>query len=131
MVAWDRTKNLRGVLGFAAVLVVLATAGCGCGRRAEKRGTADQLAQKRLMFSSDEKGRTCYVKAEVENVGDLPINRAKITATLRSSSGKPRGVNHCFLRDVKPGERRTCSLTVAAHDSFQHVELSFTDPEGE
>ncbi len=117
------------LLGAAAVVGLLATPGCGCGKRGSKHGTADQLRQTRLMFSPSEKGRTCYLKAEVENTGRLRIPRVKVTATLRSATGKPRGINHCFLKDVKPGERRMFSLTVSAHDSFKHVELSFSDPE--
>lgn len=118
------------LLGAALVLSLFAAPGCGCGKRGSKYGTADQLRQRRLMFSSNEKGRTCYIVAEVENTGSLPIPRARVTATLTSAAGKRRGVNHHLLKDVKPGETRTFSMTVSAHDSFQHVELSFADPEG-
>ena len=124
-------KVLRHTLAVSLAVLSTAVAGCGCGRRASERGSPDQLVQKRLMFSSDEKGRTCYVKAEVENGGELSVPRVKVTATLKSATGKPRGINHCFLKDIKPGERRTFSLTVSAHDSFEHVELSFGEPEGE
>lgn len=117
------------LLGAAAVLALAVAPGCGCGKRGPKHGTAEQLRQRRLMFSSNEKGRTCYIVAEVENTGELPVPRARATATLKSATGKIRGVNHHLLKDVKPGEIRTFSMTVSAHDSFQHVELSFADPE--
>jgi len=121
-------RTLHHLLGVSLVLVCLGAVGCGCGKRAGRYGTVDQLRQGRLMFSPDGKGRTCYLKAEVENTGELRVRQVKVTATLRSATGKPRGINHCLLKDVGPGERRTFSMTISAHDSFQHVELSFSDP---
>ncbi len=127
--------RFRGVLAYfplVALLGLLASvgAGCGCGRRHQGRGTAAQLRQVRLMTAPDSRNRTCYVVAQVENGGQWPIRKAKVAATLLSAGGKPRGVNYYFLSDMKPGERRTFSMTVEAHGSFRDVQLSFHEPEG-
>jgi hypothetical protein len=130
MTAKGSGRLTRCLLGVMVASALLTASGCGCGRRGSRYGTAEQLRQTRIMFSRDEKGRTCYIVAEVENTGKLPIPRAKVTATVKSGTGKPRGINNHVLQDMKPGERRTFSMTVSAHDSFQHVDLSFSDPEG-
>jgi hypothetical protein len=81
------------------------------------------------MTASDERNRTCYLVAEVENTGRLPIRKAKVAATLMSAGGKPRGVNYHYLSDIQPGERRTFSMTIAAHGTFRDVELLFQEPD--
>lgn len=122
-----RCLSFRLLVGCLAL--VAACPGCGCGRRPPGPGAASQLRQVRLMMAPDSRNRTCYVVAEVENAGRLPIRRAKVTATLMSAGGKARGMNHYFIADLKPGERRTFSMTVEAHGSFRDVVLSFHEPD--
>jgi hypothetical protein len=128
MTAREARSYVAVVLGALLALSV-AAAGCGCGRRGGKAGGAGQLRQTRLRFASDEKKATCYVVAEVENTGRLAVRKARVTATLKSKGGTPRGSNNAFLKDLKPGERRTLYMTVATHGPFSRVELSFHDPE--
>jgi len=113
----------------AALALGLLAAGCGCGRRSAKYGGVDQLRQTRLRSSVEEQKATCYVVAEVENVGKLPVREAMVTATLKSRGGTRRGSNNAFLKDLRPGEKRVVYMTVATHGSFHRVELSFHDPD--
>ena len=112
----------------AAWLLAPLMAGCGCGKQEAKADGISQLRQTRLRFAKEERKALCYVVAEVENAGRLPVREVKVTATLKGKSGKPRGVNHTFLRNVQPGEKRLVYMTVTTHGDFYRVELSFHDP---
>ncbi len=122
----DARRSAAAVCALLA-LALLAT-GCGCGKRGEKHGGADQLRQTRLRFAAEKRKATCYVVAEVENAGKLPVREAMVTATLKSRGGVARGSNNAFVKDMQPGEKRTLYIAVATHGSFHHVELSFHDP---
>ena len=122
------TRRCVLVVG-ALVALGLVASGCGCGKRGGKYGGIDQLRQTRLRFAAEERKATCYVVAEVENAGKLPVREVKVTATLTSRSGRPRGLNHTFLRDIGPGEKRTLYMTVTTHGSFHRVELTFHEPD--
>jgi hypothetical protein len=115
--------------GWSLLALALAALVAGCGKHHAGRGTAAQLRQIRLMTAPDSANRTCYVVAEVTNAGQQPVRKAQVTATLMSAGGKPRGINHCFLTDLQPGEHRVFSMTVEAQGSFRDVQLSFRDPD--
>jgi len=116
--------DTRGQVLVAGVLVALSVvaAGCGCGKRGGESGGIGQLRQTRLRFAADERKATCYIVAEVENVGKLPVRKARVTATLTSRGGRSRGLNHAFVRDIGPGEKRTLYMTVTTHGAFHNVE---------
>jgi hypothetical protein len=123
-------KTGRYVLAASAVAaLVLAAGGCGCGKRGSKSGGIAQLRQTRLRFAADEHKATCYIVAEIENAGTLPVRKVKVTATLRTRNGTFRGENYCFPTNLQPGEKRTLYMTVTTHASFQRVELTFHDPD--
>jgi hypothetical protein len=117
---------------LAAISVCLAlglvATGCGCGKRQGKWGSVDQLRQTRLRYAVEERKATCYITAEVENTGELPVREVVVTATLSSKSGKRRWYNTATLRDVRPHEKRTFYMTVGTHGSFHRAELTFGEP---
>ncbi|MBM3472069.1 MAG: hypothetical protein FJX75_02195 [Armatimonadetes bacterium] len=122
-------ETTRYVLLVGALVALgFMAGGCGCGKRGGKSGGIAQLRQTRLRFAADERKATCYIVAEVENAGKLPVRQAKVTATLVSKSGRSRGLNYAFLRDMAPGEKRTLYMTVTTHGSFHRVELTFHGP---
>lgn len=123
--------EIRGQLLVGGVLVALCllASGCGCGKRGGGSGAIGQLRQTRLRFVADERKATCYIVAEVKNAGRLPVREVKVTATLTSRDGRSRGLNHTFLRDIRPGERRVFYMTVTTHGSFHNVRLTFHDPD--
>jgi hypothetical protein len=126
MTARDAKRCLAAAC--AVLLLGLALAGCGCGKRKAKSGAVSQLRQTRLRFAAEERKSACYIVAEVENAGPLAVREVQVTATLRTKTGKTRGLNHTFLRDLKPGEKRVLYMTVATHGAFHRVDLSFHEP---
>jgi hypothetical protein len=128
MSAARETGRYLLVAGAVAALVLVA-GGCGCGKRSGKSGGIDQLRRTRLRFAADERKATCYIVAEIENTGKLAVRKVKVTATLRTRNGTFRGENHCFPRNIAPGEKRTLYMTVTTHAGFQRVELTFHDPD--
>jgi len=128
-----RLRDARRLAAATGVLLTLSllAAGCGCGKRGGKHGSVDQLRVTRLRYASEERKATCYVVAEIENVGQLPIRKAMVTATLKSKSGVSRGANNAFPEGLQPGEKRTLYMTVATHGAFHHVELSFHAADGQ
>jgi hypothetical protein len=126
MRACDARRWVAPVCALLALGVLAA--GCGCGKRGGKHGRVDQLRETRLRFATEEHKSTCYVVAEIENAGRLPVREAMVTATLKSKGGTPRGSNNAFVKDVQPGEKRILYMNVATHGSFHHVELSFHEP---
>jgi len=128
MPAARETRGQALVVGVLVALSLLA-AGCGCGKRGGESGGISQLRQTRLRFAADERKATCYIVAEVENAGTLPVRKVKVTATLTSRGGRSRGVNHTFLRDIGSGEKRTVYMAVTTHGSFHNVRLTFHDPD--
>jgi hypothetical protein len=122
--------RLAAVFQFALWLAMaLDLAGCGCRSPGARYGSPDQLRETRLRFTSDEDGESCYIVAEVENAGELPVKAARVAAILRSSRGKELGINYYPLENVAPGEKRVFSMKVTAHGRFSHVELAFHGPD--
>lgn len=117
------------LLAGMCVAAALQLAACGCDDGGARYGSPDQLRQTRLRFAPDGDGELCYIFAEVENTGELPVRAAKVTATLRSSRGKDLGINHHPLTNLEPGEKRAFSMKVTAHGKFSHVDLTFHDPD--
>jgi hypothetical protein len=119
----------RSLAAVCALLALgLVASGCGCGKRHGKWGSVDQLRQTRLRYAVEERKASCYIAAEVENTGDLPVREAVVTATLSSKSGKRRWYNTATLRDIRPHEKRSLYMTVGTHGSFHRVELTFSEP---
>lgn len=115
-----------------AVLLACALVGCavaagsfGCGKERGKSGSVEQLRQTRLRFRPNERTATCDIVAEIENRGKLTVREVQVTATLKSKSGKSRGLNNQIVRNILPGEKRLIYMTVRAHGKFHRVELSF------
>jgi len=127
-----RLTRLAAALLMAWLLAAQAgLAGCGCRKDTGKYGTPAQLRQDTLRYSADARGEKCYIVAEIENAGELPVKEAWVAATLKSRRGNEAGVNYYPLKDVAPGEKRTISLTVSAHGSFSRVEMTFHETRDE
>lgn len=127
-----RLTRLTAAVFLAWLLAAQAgLAGCGCKKDTGKYGTPAQLRQNTLRYSADARSEKCYIVAEVENAGELPIKQVWVAATLKSRRGNPAGVNYYPLQKVDPGEKRTISLTVSAHGSFSRVEMTFHETRGE
>jgi len=120
----------RCVAWFCAVgLLSAAVAGCGCGKRTPKADSLGQLRVTRLRWAQEPRKAVCYVAAEIENTGKTSVREVRVTATLLSGGGKSRGTNNAFLKDIKPGERRTLYMSVTTTGAFRRVTLSFHDPQ--
>ena len=120
-----KSKAIIAAVVGVACLIALPV---GCKKGDSKHGSAAQLRQVRLRHSQDAAGVTCYIVAEVENVGETPVKEAVATAVLHNRRGKEVGTNNFPLNDIQPGEVRLFSMTVSAHADFRTVELAFEDP---
>ncbi|MGQ9733102.1 MAG: hypothetical protein ACUVX8_17725 [Candidatus Zipacnadales bacterium] len=111
-------------------MFVLVIAGCGCRREQPKFGSIQQLHVVRQRHWVDKQKRMCYIVAEIENSGKLPTPPAKVTATLKTKSGKERGLNHAFIESVAPGAKRILYMSATPYASFHRVEFSIHESRG-
>jgi len=126
----DRCTRRRGFALACAAVVLSLAGGCGCGNRRVPAAGPSRLRLTRLRFANDERKALCYVVAEVENAGQLPVREVKVTATLRSRGGQERGINYASLQDIQPAEKRVFYMTVTTHGRFHHVEVTFGEADG-
>ena len=115
------------LLALAVALLVTCLGIPGC-RGGEDGGIVEDLFIRRYRCNIDENHGVVRVVGEVENKGKQPVAEVEVRAIPRSPSGSRRGENMTVLRNIKPGERRTFSLTVTSHGRAASVQLELTKP---
>jgi len=115
-------QHNRWVVAVAGGLIFGIVMLPGCGPRYPEGSIEDLFVTNKHYYIDNEKG-VARVFAQVENTGEGLIRKVCMEAVLRSSDGDKRGTNNVILESIKPGEKRTFSITVTSHSRGYTIEI--------
>ncbi len=119
-----RGRNIGAIL--LAIVAGLVVAG-GCVGRGGA-GKASDVFVHRYRYNIDEEHNLVRVFGELENRGQYPVQAVVVKAIIRNRSYSKTGENIVVVKNIKPRERRTFSLTVTSHGGASTVECQVMEP---
>lgn len=125
----SRTRLRLGILGMPVALAILA----GCGPRAKPPPvdlqTVLRVDQFNCLIDTDPKRVT--IVGKVRNVGEQRVREALVVASLRSPSGRVKGIGQVIVSDIKPGEEKPFKIVSKYRYSApkpKNIAISIHDP---